>query len=391
MASCAPPTRPRSPAISGPRPRRWPGATGCAGSRAAHCGTPYWRYGSPHREGDRDGGPAAHQLRPARSDGRADAGGDGAMQPGGNPAAGELGGPGARARLLLVLRPVMGRDLPARRLRPPDQGAVPRLHLPLGELRVLRQPAFGAGGGPGSRRGQVRRAAELREVGPLHRAGEGGARLRGGDRLEAAHRRRLLGAHARSLHRAGTGGARLRHRAHVRAAKLAPAAEHRAPRGDAGHGRLARPRLRDPRGHGGGDGRRRLLGQALSPPPGRPTPGPDAGYPVFSPAEMARRREALTAVLHEHGAGHALVYGFDRSGSAIGWLTGWPVTREAALVFTPGERYLLFVCFNNHVPNARRLAPDADVRPGNASALGAALDVLASRAGQGATAPASGL
>jgi Xaa-Pro dipeptidase len=94
---------------------------------------------------------------------------------------------------------------------------------------------------------------------------------------------------------------------------------------------------------------------------------------------MARRREALTALLHEHGAGHALVYGFDRSGSAIEWLTGWPVTREAALVFTPGERDLLFVCFNNHVPNARRLAPDADVRPGGASALDTALDALASR------------
>src|SRR5215469_16960141 len=185
MASCAPPTRPRSPAISGPRPRRWPGATGCAGSRAARRETPYWRYGGPCREGDRDGGPAAHQLCPARSDGRADAGGNGAMQPGGNPAAGELGGPGARARLLLVLRPVLGRDLPARRLRPPDQGAVPRLHLPLGELRVLRQPAFGPGGGPGPHRGQVRRAAELREVGPLHRAGEGGARLRGDDRMHA--------------------------------------------------------------------------------------------------------------------------------------------------------------------------------------------------------------
>jgi len=94
---------------------------------------------------------------------------------------------------------------------------------------------------------------------------------------------------------------------------------------------------------------------------------------------MARRREALTALLHEHGAGHALVYGFDRSGSAIGWLTGWPVTREAALVFTPGERDLLFVCFNNHVPNARRLAPDADVWPGGASALDAALAALARR------------
>jgi Xaa-Pro aminopeptidase len=103
---------------------------------------------------------------------------------------------------------------------------------------------------------------------------------------------------------------------------------------------------------------------------------------------MARRREALTGLLREHGADQALVYGFDRSGSAVEWLTGWPVTREAALLLCPGQRDLLFVCFNNHVPNARRLAPDADVRPGNASALDAALDALAGRAHQRARPPA---
>src|SRR5262249_25111563 len=176
---------------------------------------------------------------------------------------------------------------------------------------------------------------------------------------------------------------------------------------DAGHRRLPRARLRDPRGHGGHDGRRRLLGQTLSQPPvphhphghrpGQYGPGPQLpdsqplasdGYPGFSPAEMARRRDALTDLLREHGADRALVYGFDRSGSAVEWLTGWPVTREGALLLRPGQRDLLFVCFNNHVPNARRLAPDADVRPGNASALDAALDVLATRADRGATGPA---
>src|SRR4029077_21297322 len=60
-----------------------------------------------------DGGPSAHQLRAARGDGRTDAGRDGAVQPRGNPAPRELRGPGARARVFLVLRPVMGRDLPA--------------------------------------------------------------------------------------------------------------------------------------------------------------------------------------------------------------------------------------------------------------------------------------
>jgi Xaa-Pro dipeptidase len=104
------------------------------------------------------------------------------------------------------------------------------------------------------------------------------------------------------------------------------------------------------------------------------------GYPVFSAAEMRRRREEAGLMLGEHEAGLALVYGFDRSGSAVPWLTGWPVTREAALVFRPDDRDVLFVSYDNHVPNARLLAPDADVRPGGGSALGAALDWLAGHA-----------
>jgi Xaa-Pro dipeptidase len=95
---------------------------------------------------------------------------------------------------------------------------------------------------------------------------------------------------------------------------------------------------------------------------------------------MARRREEIGGVLVEHAADLALVYGFDRSGTAVPWLTGWPVTREAALVFRPGERDVLFVSYDNHVPNARLLAPDADVRPGGRSALGAALDWIAASA-----------
>jgi Xaa-Pro aminopeptidase len=95
---------------------------------------------------------------------------------------------------------------------------------------------------------------------------------------------------------------------------------------------------------------------------------------------MDRRRRALAGVLDQHGIDHALLYGADRSGSAIQWLTGWPVTREAAAVFSPGHRDVLFVAYNNHVPNARLLAPDADVRPGGGSALAAGLALLASRA-----------
>jgi Xaa-Pro aminopeptidase len=59
---------------------------------------------------------------------------------------------------------------------------------------------------------------------------------------------------------------------------------------------------------------------------------------------------------------HVLVHGANRSGTAVGWLTRWPVTREAIVVVTPGERDVLYVGFYNHVPNAQRIAAEADVR-----------------------------
>jgi Xaa-Pro aminopeptidase len=85
-------------------------------------------------------------------------------------------------------------------------------------------------------------------------------------------------------------------------------------------------------------------------------------YPRFSDAEMGRRHAAVAAVMAERDVEHLLVYGANRFGLAVGWLTRWPVTREAFVIVTPGERDELFVDFYNHVPNARRLATEAEVR-----------------------------
>jgi Xaa-Pro dipeptidase len=109
------------------------------------------------------------------------------------------------------------------------------------------------------------------------------------------------------------------------------------------------------------------------------------GYPRFSGAEMARRRDALASLMAARGVSHLVLYGANRSGSAIQWLTGWPVTREAAVVVSPGERDLLFVQFHNHVPNARRLACDADVRWGGPSTVRTVVEELGRRAARGAT------
>jgi Xaa-Pro aminopeptidase len=76
---------------------------------------------------------------------------------------------------------------------------------------------------------------------------------------------------------------------------------------------------------------------------------------------MAQRHAALHGVMALRDVEHVLVRGADRSGTAVGWLTRWPVTREAAVVVTPGEPDALFVGFYNHVPNAARIATECDV------------------------------
>jgi Xaa-Pro dipeptidase len=79
------------------------------------------------------------------------------------------------------------------------------------------------------------------------------------------------------------------------------------------------------------------------------------------------------------GVSWALVYGANRSGSAVSWLTGWPVTREALLVLAPEQDGdLLLVSFFNHVPQARRLAT-VPAQWAGPRAVATALDVLASR------------
>lgn len=111
---------------------------------------------------------------------------------------------------------------------------------------------------------------------------------------------------------------------------------------------------------------------------------PRAGpYPRFSDAEIERRRAVLARAMAARGAKHAVLYGANRSGSAIPWLTRWPVTREAVCVFTPGERDLLLVDFYNHVPNATRIATEADVRWTGPNAIETAISELRRRGAAG--------
>lgn len=102
-------------------------------------------------------------------------------------------------------------------------------------------------------------------------------------------------------------------------------------------------------------------------------------YPRFSVGEFARRHAALGALMQRHELDHLLVVTDQRTGNAPQWVTGWPGTVEAFVVFRPGEPSTMFVEWYNHVPLARRLAVGVDVQWGEHRGIARAAEELAQR------------
>ncbi len=109
----------------------------------------------------------------------------------------------------------------------------------------------------------------------------------------------------------------------------------------------------------------------------------DEPFPRFSDAEMRRRRRAVEAVMAAADVRHLLLCGAGFRGSAVPWLTHWPVTTEVVGVLTPGEKDALFVQYYNHVPMATRLATEADVHWGGASTIASVAEELERRGAVG--------
>jgi len=89
---------------------------------------------------------------------------------------------------------------------------------------------------------------------------------------------------------------------------------------------------------------------------------------AFSEREYARRREASLGIAAASGSDVLLSFGENRSGLGVTYLTGWPVSRFAAHRLTATESRL-WVQFHNHVPQARRIATDTEVRDVDAAFL----------------------
>src|SRR5215468_4214156 len=87
-------------------------------------------------------------------------------------------------------------------------------------------------------------------------------------------------------------------------------------------------------------------------------------YPRFSDAEYARRHAGLARAMEAAGADHVLIVTAQNVGNATGWMTSWPGTAQALLLFCPGERMVMFVEYFNHLPLARQMTRDTEVRWG---------------------------
>jgi Xaa-Pro dipeptidase len=102
-------------------------------------------------------------------------------------------------------------------------------------------------------------------------------------------------------------------------------------------------------------------------------------YPRFSDAEYARRHRALQRIMQEKELDHLLVVTDHRTGNAPQWVTGWPGTVEAYVVFKPGETMTMHVEWFNHFPLAKKLARGVDVRWGEHRGLALTIAELEKR------------
>jgi len=83
--------------------------------------------------------------------------------------------------------------------------------------------------------------------------------------------------------------------------------------------------------------------------------------------------------MQTHDCDRLLIAGEQRVGGGVQWITGWPVTTEAYVIFEPGERERMVMEWYNHWPLAQRLACDTDVRWGEHRGMDLVIEDLRAR------------
>lgn len=102
-------------------------------------------------------------------------------------------------------------------------------------------------------------------------------------------------------------------------------------------------------------------------------------FPRFSLEEFSRRYQAVRAAMAEADLAALVLYGTPGSDSEVLYLSNFPASREAVLVFPLEGEPTLFVQYFNHLPTARKVASLNDVRWGGAETMASVAENLRER------------
>ena len=102
-------------------------------------------------------------------------------------------------------------------------------------------------------------------------------------------------------------------------------------------------------------------------------------YPTFSDQEMARRHNAIQSLMDQEEVEGLLVYGSGRYSSDVYWLTDWPCSREAYVLFQTGKEPVVLMQLYNHFPMTRVMSVVKDVRWAGANTSNSVVELIRER------------
>ena len=103
-------------------------------------------------------------------------------------------------------------------------------------------------------------------------------------------------------------------------------------------------------------------------------------YPTFSDREIARRHAAIYSLMEQEGVDALLVYGSGRYASDVYWLSDWPSSREAYVLFQKGREPVILMQLFNHYPMAKVMSVIKDVRWAGANTGNSMVELIRERA-----------
>jgi Xaa-Pro dipeptidase len=102
-------------------------------------------------------------------------------------------------------------------------------------------------------------------------------------------------------------------------------------------------------------------------------------YPTFSDQEIATRHQSVYRLMEQENVDALLVYGSGRYASDVYWLSDWPSSREAYVLFQIGKEPVILLQLFNHFPMAKVMSVINDVRWAGANTTNSVLDLIRER------------